>query len=99
MLSSNAVSASRPTPASLGPHVEHFAELLPVAAVPALQLQLRPDHVAGRAGIDRDARHGGRKHEILQVLGLLDDVFTRQIIAALLEDLLEDQTLLITGQI
>src|SRR5260370_4651214 len=84
---------------SFGLDVESFAELVPVSAAPALQLQLRPDHVVGRAGVDRDAGHGSWQHEILQAFCLLDDIFTGQIIAALLQDLLEDHTLLIAGQI
>src|SRR6476661_813743 len=99
MLLSSTSSVSPQAAASLRADVEHFAELLPIRAAPALQLQLRPDHVAGRAGIDRDARHRGRKHEILQVFGLLDDILAGKVIAALLEDLLEDQALLIAGQI
>src|SRR5260370_8629828 len=84
---------------SFGLDVEYFAELLPVSAAPALQLQLRPDHVVGRAGVDRDAGHGSRQHEILQAFCLPHDIFTGQIIAALLQALLEDHTLLIAGHI
>src|SRR5450432_3028890 len=63
--------------------VEHFAELVPAGAIPALQLHLGPDHIAGRAGVDLDAGQRGRQHEIPQALGLRRDIGARQIVAAL----------------
>src|SRR4051812_30716240 len=87
------------TSTSLRLDIEHFAELFPVAAAPALELKLGPNHVVRCAGVHRDARHGGRKHKILQALRLLDDISPTEIVAALLKYLLEDQTLLVAGQI
>src|SRR5260370_41171867 len=83
--------------ASFGLDVEYFAELLPVSAAPALQLQLRPDHVVGRAGVDRDAGHGSRQHEILQTFCWLHDVFRVQSFADCLKILLKYSPWLMPG--
>src|SRR4029450_13211834 len=78
---------------SFGTCVKNPAERLPGAAAPPLQLHLAPDHVAGRAGIHLDAGKCGGKHDMAQRLRLLDDVLSRKVVAALLEDLCTDHAL------
>src|SRR5689334_11760622 len=79
--------------------VENSAERLPSGAVPPLQLQLAPDHVAGGSGIYLDSRKRRGKHDTVQRLGLLDYIFSRKIVAALLENLFEDHALHVAGEI
>src|SRR2546429_2387271 len=84
---------------SLGRGVENVTEQFPAGAVPALETHLRPDHVVLRAGVHLDSRQGGGTLDVLQRLGLAQNICTRQILAALLQDLLEQNALLIAGQI
>src|SRR5260370_4727934 len=85
--------------ALLRARVENFTELLPACAGPSLELQLRPDHVVAVAGVDADAGQHGRQRDVLQRFRLLDDVVARKIVAALLEDLLQYQALLLPRQL
>src|SRR6476659_8623887 len=85
--------------ASFGTCVQNPAERLPTAATPLLQLHLAPDHVAGRGGIDLDARKRRGKRDTAQRLRLLDDVFSRKVVAALLEDLFKDHALHVAGEV
>ena len=72
---------------SLGRGVENVTEQFPAGAVPALETHLRPDHVVLRAGVHLDSRQGGGTLDVLQRLGLAQNICTRQILAALLQDL------------
>src|SRR5207237_1510927 len=80
----------------IGSRVEHIAEQFPTGAVPALKTHLRPNHVARQTGVHFDVGQGGRKHHIPQRFGLPENVAARQIIAALFQDLLKLDALLIT---
>src|SRR5436309_1045329 len=78
---------------------ENLAELIPRAAVPALQLQLRVRHTAFRARVDRNTRYESGKRQAAYVPRLLDDILAREIVTALLEHLLQDLSLLRTEQL
>src|SRR6478752_3401610 len=95
-----AVGKRLPVPhASLGTRVQNPAERFPVAAGPALQLHLGPDHVAGFAGVGFDSRSGCRKHDMTERFGLLDDVLSRKIISALPQYRFKYHTLHVAGEI
>src|SRR3954470_15085386 len=83
----------------IGSRIEHIAEQFPTGAVPALKTHLRPKHIVRRTGVHFDVGQSGRKHHIPQRLGLPENVGARQIIAALFQDLLKQDALLIAGQI
>ena len=84
---------------SLSIGAEYVTELLPRRTVPALQLQLRVRHTAFRACVDRNTRYQGRQRQPAYTSRLFDDVLAREIVAALLEHLLKDLSLLRTEQI
>jgi hypothetical protein len=73
--------------------------LIPRAAVPALQLQLRVRHTAFRARVDRNTRYESGKRQSAYAPRLLDEVLAREIVAALLEHLLQDLPLLRTEEV
>jgi hypothetical protein len=66
---------------------EEVAEQVPVASVEANRLHLLDRTVVRWAGVDADTGQQQREFQIVQIGGFVHDVFTRQIVAALLEDL------------
>ena len=79
--------------------IHEFAEFLPNLTIPAAQLQLRNGLGVGGGGIDAHTFKKCRQHDVLQIVGLMIDVFARKIGTALLEKLLEDFALLCPGEI
>src|SRR5690349_19185595 len=76
-----------PQPPLLGAH--HIAEASPGLAVEARQLHLLDRREVGRARVDLDARQRGVGDEVLEAGRLLHDVGAAQVVARLLEHLLE----------
>src|SRR3569833_895240 len=68
---------------------DHVAEQLPALTLEAHQLKLADRREIGRRGIDGDARQQHLGAEITQARRLLHVVLTREIVAALLEHLLQ----------
>jgi hypothetical protein len=70
-----------------GRGVQNVAELIPARTGPALQPHLGKVHIDL---VGRDAGQRRRQDNIPEIPGPLDDIFARQIAAALLDDLLEE---------
>jgi len=85
--------------ALLGLGVKYFAELIPVLAHPALQAHLREVLVDSRARVNDYTRQHARNDNILQILGLLENILAGQVTAALLDDLFEDHALRVSEDV
>src|SRR5262245_12605358 len=69
---------------------EDLAEKLPGLAVEARHLHLLDRREVRRAGVDADAGQRRVGHEVLEARRLLHDVRPRQVVAGLLEHLVQD---------